>query len=96
MLSAFSLQLLKQRVSQLEGAAQQVDMVRQENAMLRQKVMEMDAAVSNIAASYALEQKANIDACHLCVMKGLCASIPSDSFGASKLAPLLMARSVSR
>lgn len=43
---ACTTQLLKQRVSHLEGAAQQVDMMRQENGVLRQKLMEMEAAVS--------------------------------------------------
>jgi hypothetical protein len=40
-----SLQLLKQRVSQLENTAQQTDVVRQENALLRQQLLEMEAAV---------------------------------------------------
>jgi BMFP domain-containing protein YqiC len=39
-------QLLKQRVSQLENTAQQTDVVRQENALLRQQLAEMEAAVS--------------------------------------------------
>jgi cell shape-determining protein MreC len=39
------LQLLKQRVSQLENTAQQTDVVRQENALLRQQLLEMEAAV---------------------------------------------------
>lgn len=40
------LQVLKQRVSLLEGATQQVDMMRQENGMLRQQLMEVESAVS--------------------------------------------------
>lgn len=40
------LQHLKHRVSQLEGAGQQVEALRRDNAMLTQHMMEMEAAVS--------------------------------------------------
>jgi hypothetical protein len=39
------LQHLKHRMSQLEGSAHQVEAVRQENALLRQQMMDMEAAV---------------------------------------------------
>lgn len=38
--------MLKQRVGQLEGAAQRAEAMRQENALLRQQLMEVEAAVS--------------------------------------------------
>jgi hypothetical protein len=48
------LQLLKQRVSQLENTAQQTDVVRQENALLRQQLAEMEAAVRMACLAAAL------------------------------------------
>lgn len=42
-----ALQHLKHRVSQLEGSGQQIDALRRENAMLQQRVMDMEAAVSS-------------------------------------------------
>ena len=56
------LQLLKQRVSQLENTAQQSDMVRQENSLLRQQLLELEAAVRGRAVQL------GVAACRRCCL----------------------------